>query len=49
MQAMLQKLWAETRMTMVMVTHNIEEAILVGHRLLVLGGQPVRSGPDRET
>lgn len=49
MQAMLQKLWAETRKTMVMVTHSIEEAILVGHRLLVLGGQPAQVLIDRST
>lgn len=49
MQAMLQKLWAETRKTMVMVTHSIEEAILVGHRLIVLGGQPAQVLIDRST
>lgn len=49
MQTMLQKLWAETRKTMVMVTHSIEEAILVGHRLIVLGGQPAQVLIDRDT
>jgi len=40
MQGLLKQLWQETRMSMVMVTHNIEEAITVGQRIIVLGGHP---------
>jgi ABC-type nitrate/sulfonate/bicarbonate transport system ATPase subunit len=40
MQALLRQIWSTTSTTMVMVTHNIEEAIVVGHRVVVLGGQP---------
>lgn len=42
MHALMHTLWESTRKTMVMVTHNIEEAIQVGHRVIVLGGQPAR-------
>lgn len=35
-------LWAETGMTTVIVTHNIEEAVFVGRRILVLGALPNR-------
>jgi ABC-type nitrate/sulfonate/bicarbonate transport system ATPase subunit len=40
MHALLRQIWSATGTTMVMVTHNIEEAIVVGHRVVVLGGQP---------
>ena len=40
MQSFLRALWQRTRTTMVMVTHDIEEAILVGQRILVMGGHP---------
>ncbi|HET6609489.1 MAG TPA: ABC transporter ATP-binding protein [Rhodopila sp.] len=40
MQHLLRDVWASTKTTMVMVTHNIEEAILVGHRVIVLGNRP---------
>ncbi|SMF49022.1 NitT/TauT family transport system ATP-binding protein/taurine transport system ATP-binding protein [Tistlia consotensis] len=40
MHALLRAVWTETRTTMVMVTHSVEEAIVVGHRVVVLGGRP---------
>ncbi len=40
MQGLLSRIWAEMGTTMIMVTHNIEEAITVGHRVVVLGNQP---------
>lgn len=49
MQGLLGQLWRETRMSMVMVTHNIEEAITVGHRIIVMGGQPATILLERET
>ncbi|MEL6318359.1 MAG: ABC transporter ATP-binding protein, partial [Pseudomonadota bacterium] len=49
MQQLLLKIWAETRKTMVMVTHNVEEAILVGHRVVVLKGPPATVTIDEDT
>jgi ABC-type nitrate/sulfonate/bicarbonate transport system ATPase subunit len=40
MQTLLRQIWSATGTTMVMVTHNVEEAIVVGHRAVVLGGHP---------
>lgn len=40
MQHLLRDVWGSTKTTMVMVTHNIEEAILLGHRVIVLGDSP---------
>ena len=37
MQAFLRSVWRSSAATLVMVTHSIEEAILVGERVLVLG------------
>jgi len=36
-------------MTMVMVTHSIEEALYVGHRVIVLGGRPAGVVIDADT
>lgn len=49
MHALLQQLWEKTGKTMVMVTHSIEEAIQVGHRVVVLGGQPAQVLIDTDT
>ena len=40
MQQELLALWAETRVTLLFVTHSIEEAILLGNRILVLSPHP---------
>jgi ABC-type nitrate/sulfonate/bicarbonate transport system ATPase subunit len=48
MHALMRTLWERTHKTMVMVTHNVEEAIQVGHRVVVLGGQPARVLIDRD-
>jgi ABC-type nitrate/sulfonate/bicarbonate transport system ATPase subunit len=40
MQQFLRDLWLRTRTTMLMVTHDIEEAILVGQRVVRMGGAP---------
>jgi ABC-type nitrate/sulfonate/bicarbonate transport system ATPase subunit len=47
MHALMHTLWERTRKTMVMVTHSVEEAIQVGHRVIVLGGPPARVLIDR--
>lgn len=48
MHALMHTLWERTGKTMVMVTHNVEEAIQVGHRVIVLGGKPARVLIDRD-
>ncbi len=44
MQDELLSLWTEVHCTIVFVTHSIEEAILLGNRILVLVA-PSRPGP----
>ena len=40
MQEELLQLWEDTRFTVLFVTHSIEEAIIVGNRILVLSPHP---------
>lgn len=40
MQRFVRHLWETHNTTMVMVTHSIEEALLCGQRIIVLGGEP---------
>lgn len=42
MQEELQALWEEIRFTMLFVTHSIEEALVVGNRILLLSPHPGR-------
>jgi NitT/TauT family transport system ATP-binding protein len=42
MQDELLRLWEDTRFTMLFVTHSIEEAIIVGSRILILSPHPGR-------
>jgi len=42
LQDFLLSIWRETSTTMVLVTHNVEEAILLGQKLIVIGDQPGR-------
>jgi NitT/TauT family transport system ATP-binding protein len=42
MQEELQMLWDEARFTMLFVTHSIEEALVVGNRILLLSPHPGR-------
>jgi len=42
MQEELQSLWEELRFTLVFVTHSIEEALVVGNRILLLSPHPGR-------
>jgi len=42
MQEELQTLWKEMRFTMLFVTHSIEEALVVGNRILLLSPHPGR-------
>jgi ABC-type nitrate/sulfonate/bicarbonate transport system ATPase subunit len=49
MHALMLDLWGKTGTTMVMVTHSIEEAIQVGHRVVVMGGSPAEVLIDADT
>ena len=40
MQALVRDLWAEEKPAILMVTHDVEEAVVLAHRVLVLGGRP---------
>ncbi len=40
LQFELLKIWGMRPMTMIFVTHSIEEAVLMGHRVVVLKGRP---------
>ncbi|CAG4892489.1 ABC transporter ATP-binding protein [Paraburkholderia gardini] len=42
MQEELLRLWEETRFTLLFVTHSIEEALVVGNRILLLSPHPGR-------
>jgi len=42
MQEELVALWEEVRFTVIFVTHSIEEALLIGNRILVLSPHPGR-------
>lgn len=42
LQIELLRIWDETKKTIIFVTHNIEEAILLGSRILVMGINPGR-------
>lgn len=43
LQEFLLTLWERRRCTMVLVTHDIGEAVFLGSRILVLGGRPARA------
>lgn len=40
MQDWLLKLWQETGLTILFITHNIEEAVFLGQKILVMSGSP---------
>ena len=42
LQDEIQRLWGEHRQTVVYVTHDIEEAVILGDRVLVMSGRPGR-------
>jgi len=42
LQAELQRIWIEQRSTMIMVTHDVEEALFLGDRVVVMQANPGR-------
>jgi len=42
MQGELMRIWMETKKTMVMVTHSVEEALYLGDRVVVLTARPAK-------
>jgi NitT/TauT family transport system ATP-binding protein len=47
LQQLLVDLWAATNKTMIYVTHDLEEAISLGHRVIVMGRNPGRIAVER--
>lgn len=46
MQALLLEIWGASKPTVIFVTHDIDEALLLGDRVLVLKGMPARVCAD---
>lgn len=42
------RLWEKSQNTIIFVTHNIDEALLLGHRIMVLSKRPTRSVREYE-
>jgi NitT/TauT family transport system ATP-binding protein len=46
MQVLIRQIWADTQTTAVIVTHDVEEAVFLGQRVIVLGSHPGRIVAD---
>src|SRR4029453_6976526 len=49
MQEELLRLWSDERFTLLFVTHSIEEALIIGNRILLLTPHPGRGAPERNS
>jgi len=48
MQGLILKLWKETGKTIILITHSVEEALLLGERLIVMAPRPGRIHKEYE-
>jgi NitT/TauT family transport system ATP-binding protein len=48
MQVFIRRVWQDTNTTVVMVTHDVEEAVFLGQRVVVLASDPGRVAEDVE-
>jgi NitT/TauT family transport system ATP-binding protein len=46
MQLFTRRLWQDTRTTVLMVTHDVEEAVFLSQRVVVLASDPGRVAAD---
>jgi NitT/TauT family transport system ATP-binding protein len=46
MQVLIRQIWADTHITAIIVTHDVEEAVFLGQRVVVLGSHPGRIVAD---
>jgi NitT/TauT family transport system ATP-binding protein len=46
MQLFIRRIWRDTRTTVLMVTHDVEEAVFLGQRVVVLANDPGRMAAD---
>jgi NitT/TauT family transport system ATP-binding protein len=46
MQLLIRRVWQDTGTTVVMVTHDVEEAVFLGQRVVVLASDPGRTAAD---
>ncbi|WET78805.1 ABC transporter ATP-binding protein [Amycolatopsis sp. QT-25] len=46
MQVLIRRIWADTHTTVLMVTHDVEEAVFLGGRVVVLASDPGRVAAD---
>jgi NitT/TauT family transport system ATP-binding protein len=48
MQVLIRRIWTDTGITVLLVTHDVEEAVFLGQRVVVLGSHPGRVAADIE-